>query len=109
LLDIMATGTWQGHTARDPEFRNLFTRESLLDSDWYQARLRRRQACEKQLWQRHLDYLDAFLARPSHQAEARRLKLVHRRHYAATQLARVSAPDYTQHLIGFLGTDNAPQ
>lgn len=105
LIDIMATGTWQGKTVTDPAFRSLFTRESMLQSDWYRARLQTRQQRDQQLWKRHLAYLDAFLARPSHAAEARRLGLEHRRRYAAAQLARVTAPEYLQELSGFLGAD----
>ena len=35
----MAHGQWEGKTLDDKEVRGMFTRESLLNSDWYQARL----------------------------------------------------------------------
>jgi hypothetical protein len=45
LLEIMADGvTADGRTLGDPEFRAMFTRESVLASDWYAARLDAAQA-----------------------------------------------------------------
>jgi thiol-disulfide isomerase/thioredoxin len=44
LLHVMAYGNWEGKDASHPEFRRLFTRESLLESDWYKERLRVKQA-----------------------------------------------------------------
>lgn len=39
LLYIMAEGSYKGMNMESPEFRELFTRESILASDWYQKRL----------------------------------------------------------------------
>ena len=45
LLEIMADGiSTEGLTLEDPAFRELFTRESVLASDWYAARLDAAQA-----------------------------------------------------------------
>lgn len=45
LLEIMADGiSGEGYTLDDPAFRALFTRESVLASDWYAARLDAAQA-----------------------------------------------------------------
>ena len=40
LLHIMAYGEYEGMRAYDPRIRGMFTRESLLASDWYRERLR---------------------------------------------------------------------
>ncbi len=40
LLHIMAEGTWENRSLNDPELRRLFSRESLLESDWVQATTR---------------------------------------------------------------------
>ena len=40
--------------------RALFTREALLASDWYQARLGVKQGRDVALWRRHLAALEAF-------------------------------------------------
>src|ERR1019366_8056853 len=44
LLHIMAYGEYEGKRADDPRIRTLFTRESLLASDWYRERLWTQQA-----------------------------------------------------------------
>ena len=53
LLHIMAFGQYEGMTASDPRIRDLFTRESLLASDWYRERLRAKQSIDIALWTRH--------------------------------------------------------
>ncbi len=50
----------------------------LLASDWYAARLAAKQKIDRQLWRRHVDYLDRFLKRASHADEAARLGIADR-------------------------------
>jgi len=83
----------------------MFTRENLLASDWYRARLAAKQTVEMALWKRHVAYLDAFLLRVTHRSEAERLQISQRRDFAAAELARVSAPKYLESLVGTIGTD----
>src|SRR5580700_7634357 len=49
LLQIMLEDTWEGKDLRHPDVRALFTREHLLSSDWYAARLRAKQAVDRRL------------------------------------------------------------
>ena len=39
MLHILADGEYNGLHAGDREFREMFTREYLMESDWYQERL----------------------------------------------------------------------
>src|SRR5262249_14976761 len=64
LLHIMAHGHWEGKGVNDPAVRALFTREAMLESDWYAARLRVKQARDVELWKRHVSALVEFLALP---------------------------------------------
>jgi hypothetical protein len=105
LLMIMATGSFEGKDAQHPEIRKLFTRENLLNSDWYRSRLSARQRVDIALWKRHVAYLDAFLLRATHKGEAERLNLAERRAYAAKELERLSSAEYVKTLVGTLGTD----
>ena len=73
LLHIMLNDEWEGKGLEHPEVRKLFTREYLLASDWYAARLAAKQKIDRQLWRRHVEYLDKFLKRASHADEAARL------------------------------------
>lgn len=107
LLHIMAEGHYQGKDAHDPSIRAMFTRDSLLASDWYQARLAAKQKVDISLWRRHLANLDGFLAAGGKDGVANRLALPLRRSLAASELARVSHPGYLEALVGCLGTDPA--
>jgi len=61
LLHILAHGSWQGATLKDPAFRQLFSADSVLGSAWYRERLEARLALDRRLWKRHADDLRRFL------------------------------------------------
>jgi hypothetical protein len=103
LLHIMAHGQHEGKELRHPEVRALFTREALLASDWYVRRLEAKQALDLQLWNRHIAYLEQFLARATHAEEARRLGIPQRLKAARLKLKKVQDPEYLQSLKGTLG------
>jgi len=105
LLHVMAFGHFEGKDAHHPEFRALFTREALLESDWYQERLRVKQERDVALWQRHVQRLGDFLALPSHHDEAGRLGIRDRLARAKAELERVSGAAYLSELQGTIGAD----
>ena len=105
LLHLMLHDHWEGKTLDNPEFRKLFTREYLLASDWYAARLAAKQKVDRQLWQRHVRYLDKFLKRPSHADEAARLHVAERFAHAQKTLEEVEAPAYLEKLRGTPGVE----
>lgn len=105
LLHIMLHDKWEGKTLESPEFRKLFTREYLLASDWYAARLAAKQKVDRNLWTRHVDYLDKFLKRASHAEEATRLNIADRLKLARQTLDEVSSPAYLQKLRGTTGVE----
>ena len=79
----------------------MFTRESLLASDWYRERLRAKQARDVALWSRHIAALEAFVAGPgSPQFDVRE-----RLQEARAQMERVSAMAYRAELVGTIGAD----
>jgi hypothetical protein len=105
LLTVMATGNYEGKEASHPDIRAMFTREYLLNSDWYRGRLKAKQRKDIVLWKRHLEYLDNY-ARMSHAPEEEgHLDLPARRAHAAAELERVSSPKYLESLVGTLGAD----
>lgn len=105
LLHIMAHGTYEGKTIDHPEIRGLFTRESMLSSDWYRARLLMKQKREVTLYSRHVASLSAFLARPGYASVCDRLHIASRLELARQELERVSSPAYLEDLQGSLGAD----
>jgi hypothetical protein len=105
LLHIMAHGSHEGRDAHHPEIRALFTREALLASDWYQERLKTKQARDSARLRRQIPYLEDFLARASHQDVADRLGIADRLAAARQRLAEVESPVYLEALRGTLGAD----
>lgn len=105
LLHIMAYGHWEGKDAHHPELRAMFTREALLSSEWYKARLIIKQQRDILLWERHTAYLADFLALPSHRAEAERLLVPERLEQAERELLRVRDKAYLNDLSGTIGAD----
>lgn len=107
LLRIMRDDHWQGKTLDDPEVRAMFTRESVLASDWYRARLEAKQRVDVRLWERHSDYLEKFLKNPNYSAEADRLDLRARLDSAWSKLREVRAAAYVESLRGTTGAESA--
>lgn len=113
ILHIMAHGHYEGKTITDSEIRGMFTREALLESDWYNSRLLLKQQKEVALWTRHVGELERFLQRPGYEGEATRLRIHERLDAARVELERVSGSLYLEELLGGLGADpiqakNAP-
>jgi phosphoenolpyruvate carboxykinase (diphosphate) len=100
LLHIMAHGHYEGKGIGDDAIRGLFTRASLLESPWYQARLQAKQQAEIALWQRHIASLQDFIAQGGKGIDTHALLAE-----ALRQQARRGSPDYLQELTGTLGTD----
>jgi len=105
LLYIMANGEHEGMDAHHPEFRAMFTRERLLESDWYQERLQIKQIRDIQLWQRHVSNLQQFLDDADYADEAKRLGIDQRLAKARSKLEQVQSEEYLHSLVGALGAD----
>lgn len=105
LLHIMANGSYDGKDAHHPDIRAMFTRTALLSSNWYQARLETKQQRDIALWKRHIDYLNAFINRSSHQDVAEKLDIQSRLTGAKNKLEYVTSNAYLQSLRGTIGAD----
>lgn len=105
LLTIMAYGHDEGKTEKDPEVRRLFTRESLLASDWYRERLVTKQQRDCALWRRHRDYLDSRMAELANAGQTIRDAIVQRQQIVAKELDRLERPEYLEELQGTIGAE----
>ena len=75
LLEIMAHGvTAEGWTLDTPEFRDMFTREAVLASDWYAARLDAKQAAASGRATAGLAAIEKFVSTPGNEAPSARLR-----------------------------------
>lgn len=109
LLHIMATGQYQGKDVHDPEIRALFTKESLLASDWYLQRLQIKQTRDIALWQRHVESLQNFSELENYADEVIRLDISSRLDKAKAELKRVENPSYLEQMKGMIGADPLKQ
>jgi len=105
LLHIMANGTYEGMGIDDPAIRKMFTRDDLLQSDWYKERLVIKQARDKQLWLQHREYLSGQLVELDEDEADRQLHLSERIIEADRMMAKVSGQQYLDRLHGTLGAD----
>ena len=105
LLHIMVDGNFEGRGIEDPAIRGLFSREALLQSDWYRERLRTKQQRDIALWRRHLSALEVFRSASRAAAASQTLDVEGLLKTAGEQLARVSAPSYLKELEGTIGAD----
>ncbi|MDX1953845.1 MAG: hypothetical protein SFY81_16875 [Verrucomicrobiota bacterium] len=105
LLHIMREGEFEGKGLDHPEIRALFTREYAISSDWYAERLKAKQKAEIELWERHVNALQAFLSRDTHSDEAHRLHIEDRLIDARKRLHQVRDDAYVEFLQGSLGLE----
>jgi hypothetical protein len=105
LLHIMANGDYQGMSASDPAIREMFSRDYLLQSDWYRERLVIKQQRDKRLWQQHVDYLRVQLDNLDDDETERFQQLQERIGEADRMVGVVSADAYLKRLQGTLGAD----
>jgi hypothetical protein len=101
----MLNDEWEGKGLEHPDVRKLFTREFLLASDWYAARLAAKQNVDRRLWKRHVEYLNAFLRKPSHEDVAANLGVAERLTRARKMLEEVESPAYLEKLSGTIGAE----
>jgi hypothetical protein len=104
LIHIMANGSYEGKTITDPAIRSMFTRDYLLESDWYQERLKIKQQRDGMLWQQHRDYILQRISE-TEQTDSFDEALTHKLATTERMLAHILHPSYLESLQGTLGAD----
>jgi hypothetical protein len=106
LLHIMVDGQYQGKSVHDESIRQLFTRDYLINSDWYQERLETKQQRDIKLWQKHVLSLEFYKEKDRViDDESSSVDLDDLLETTEARLAIVQSPDYLQSLIGTIGAD----
>ena len=104
LLEIMAHGvSAEGYTLDSAELRSMFSRESVLGSEWYSARLDAKQRSDEARLTKAAGALYEFLDRADNAVVAARLGLAERRGRTQAERVRVGSPEYRHSLIGSIG------
>jgi len=105
LLTIMAYGEYEGKTIDDPAIRRMFTREYLMQSDWYQQRLHIKQERDAALWKMNRDYVEQKMDEVPENETEDWARLQGRIEKADEMLEWVSSQSYLDSLQGSLGAD----
>ena len=104
LLEIMASGqSTEGYHLRSPELRALFTRDSVLASDWYAARLNAKQHADEARLTRAVASLYDFIDRPDNASAVSRLRIAARLREAQAERVLVGSAEYRTGLVGTIG------
>ena len=105
ILSIMAHGDFNGKSIDDPQVRSLFTREALLESDWYRRRLAEKKQRDIDHWNSFEQRLQEYMNCQSHAETTNALNLQQRLEYAQRMRDNAQSANYEQELIGTLGAD----
>ncbi len=104
LLEYMATGrSSEGWTLHSPELRELFTRENVLASDWYAARLAAKQKADICHYEAAAGRLELFQSEDANADPVERLHVQQRLAEAYAELGHVTQDAYRAGLVGTLG------
>ncbi|MBW3596332.1 MAG: hypothetical protein KY475_03545, partial [Planctomycetes bacterium] len=103
LVTIMARGDYEGRTEHDPEIRRLFTRQALLESEWYERRLRTARDREESLLRRLEGYINHYPEERLRTDPALGATIAARRQFVAERLAEFSASRSLDEFSGTIG------
>jgi len=104
LLEIMVNGVCsEGWTLDDPELREMFTRESVLASDWYAERIDAKQAEAVRRAERGIVHLEQFMADPRNASACEEIDVQARLDQVRKFHDRAVTAEYRQQLVGTLG------
>jgi hypothetical protein len=105
LLEIMAEGlTAAGWGLDSPEFRVMFTRETVLASDWYAQRLDAKQAAASARANAGLAAIEKFVSTPGNEEPTARLDMPARVKAARVEAQQLASPEYRERLVGTAGS-----
>lgn len=105
VLSLMAHGHYEGMSVNDPNLRKMFTRESLIESEWYLQRIQAKQRIDVAHWQKVVEHLRQYRRNSVQHDFANELDLQTRIDFAEKMLSQVQAPEYLDSLIGTPGVE----
>jgi len=105
ILHIMAYGNYEGKEISDPELRNYFTREYIVNSDWYKERLILKQQKDLAFYQKQIEYLKIFISNTNNEKLVTEMNIKNRLDRLKQQLKTVESKNYLETLIGTIGLD----
>lgn len=105
ILNCMVHGEFEGKGIDNPEVRKLFTREYVINSDWYNDRLNAKQEKDIVLFEKHIAYLSKFITKENYTEVANKLNIQERLDNAKKELNYLKSDKYRDDLVGTIGLD----
>ena len=105
LLHIMAYGEFEGKEISEPELRKYFNRDYVLNSDWYQERLKLKQQKDLAFYDAQINYLEDFISKPNNIELVNEMDINKRLDEVKTHYKEVASETYLKSLIGTIGAD----
>jgi len=106
LLSIMAYGEYEGNDISSSEVRDLFKKENVINSKWYQKRLQNKQQIEINLIEQKIANLTEFISAPVNQSIIGEFKYEDRLENAKEELEYFKSEAYLKSLVGTLGAED---
>ncbi|MDR3317189.1 MAG: discoidin domain-containing protein [Puniceicoccales bacterium] len=105
LLHIMAYGEYEGMKLDNVEFRTLFNRKTILESDWYRERLLTCQKIHVYHLRRCVRHMKEFVKKESNGEYVRSMCIRKRIQDCQERLEYITSDAYFQDLYGTIGAD----
>lgn len=105
ILHIMAYGTYEHQAIESEAVRGLFTRENVLNSDWYNERIKAKQQGDIKNTQKIIDSLEAFIKNPINRSIIDGFGYREKLDAAKKRKDELSTESYYQSMIGMIGAE----
>lgn len=105
LLHIMAYGSYEGKDISNPELRQYFERDYIINSNWYKDRLKLKQTKDIRFYDSQIAYLETFIANPNNADLVSEIKIKDRLKSVKQLYNEVKSEAYVKSLEGTIGSD----
>ena len=105
LLHIMVYGQYEGKTIDNPELRKLFDRDYVVNSTWYNDRLKHKQQKAVEFCQFQIDYINKFCQEKTNDQLVDILNIKEKLLNLNNRLKYLQSQQYFNDLVGTIGLD----
>ena len=102
---MMAYGNYEGKEMSDPELRGYFTRDYIINSDWYKDRLKLKQQKDISFYTKQINYLETFISNPGNTQQVIEMDLNGRLQTVKDLYNEANTEAYLKGLEGTIGAD----
>ena len=101
----MAYGQYEGKTIDNPELRKLFDRDYVVNSTWYNDRLKHKQQKAVEFCQFQIDYINKFCQEKTNDQLVDILNIKEKLLNLNNRLKYLQSQQYFNDLVGTIGLD----